>query len=213
MSTDAPSSIGEPRNPWWVGHPIVRYPGLAALGLAAGSRIFLEGDAEVIGIGSGFLILGPVSVVTAILLLRGTIEPAAHEWARRVSPVTGVLAGLGFTVASVAMLIDVLVAPTERWGPVLIGAWCTAMLLAVSLCVEVVSRTESWPDRWRAPYQRAGAAATEPSATASLSTASSQDDVSASETSSPPSGPSPTTTSSSGDTSSGAADDRGAGAR
>lgn len=158
--TTMDDGVGDRQQPWWVGHPAVKYPTLAIMFLGVGSQFLLEGDAKTLAFASVALVLGPAVVFSAALLWRGTIRPIEYPpWAKRTSPLTAIVGGVWFVVLGISMLVDVFLAPEDRWAPVLVGAWIGLILMCAGLMIEVLSRTDTWPERWKAPYQRQGVAA------------------------------------------------------
>ena len=143
----------DPEPPWWVGHPVVKYPTLVVLVGAGLAWRVLDGAAEVL-VGAPLTIaVGVLGIVASVLLLRGTVLPP-FRWARAVSPVFGLLFGAAVVVASVTVLAAEIATADDPGPPVAGGAYLAAGLAVAAVLVQIVSLADTWPDRWRPPYAR-----------------------------------------------------------
>lgn len=132
--------------PRWVGHPLVRYPGIAIIWGTALAFVKLDGDAEVF-VGSTLLIAVMTLVIfSGVLMLRRTIP---QYYVHNVSPVTVIAFALGFIAACATALFDLAVNPPTdeiEWTG---GFRIAGLLFLVSILVQLGSMTDAWPDRWR----------------------------------------------------------------
>ena len=114
-STPRPEAEAGEQAPWWVGHPIVRYPIMAVLVGAALSWRVLDGETGTLVGAALTMPVGILGVVSSVLHLRGTLPPLGPRM-RRTSPVAGVLAGAAVVVASVTLFAAELVADIDDDG-------------------------------------------------------------------------------------------------
>ncbi len=166
-STPRPEAEAGEQAPWWVGHPIVRYPIMAVLVGAALSWRVVDGETGTLVGAALTMPVGILGMVSSVLHLRGTLPPLGPRM-RRTSPVAGVLAGAAVVVASVTLFAAELVADIDDDGmPYAGGLYASAALVATAVLVQVVSLADSWPDRWRPPHARRSASVTSATSAAS----------------------------------------------
>jgi hypothetical protein len=144
----------EYEQPWWVGHPIVKYPGLAlvATNLWAWSR--LDGDAQILVGGALFSALLVAAIVSGILLQRGVIRPLPNYPLARFYPPAGIICMSGFVVTLVSAIVTVVRSPGVQVRQANPGIWVGIIMAAVGFLVQILSWDDMWPDRWRPAYLR-----------------------------------------------------------
>ena len=142
-----------PELPWYVGHPVIKVPVFALLGIGVvATQVEETRWWTVTGCASLFVIsLGIVAA--SVLLLRGTIRPLPRPFVRS-SPVTTIVGGVGFAVGSAAIGLDTLIAPDEQAGVATAGAGLSVALLVVALAIEFLVRAGALPDGWKVPEDR-----------------------------------------------------------
>jgi hypothetical protein len=142
-----------PELPWYVGHPVIKVPVFALLGIGlVATQVEETRWSMVTGCASLFVIsLGIVA--SSVLLLRGTIPPLPRPFVRS-SPVTTIVCGIGFAVGSAAIGLDTLIGPDEKAGVATAGAGLSVALVVVGLAIEFLVRIGALPDSWKVPEDR-----------------------------------------------------------
>ena len=148
---DVDPAGADPPLPWWVGHPIVKCPGLALVWGTVLAFWRLDGDAEVLVAFPLLIAVMALSIWSSVLMLRRTIP---QYYLHNVSPVTVIVFSLGFIAASATALFDLAVNPPTDEIESTGGFWIAGLLFLVSILVQLGSMTDAWPDRWRPRLER-----------------------------------------------------------
>ena len=137
--------------PWWVGHPVVRYP---AIGLVWGTVLAfwkLEGDTELLVGFSLTIAVMALAIWSCVLMLRRTIPQC---YCHSVSPVAIIFVALGFIALSATMLVDLAVNPPSDDVEWTAGFGIAGLLFLAGLALQVCSLSPDWPERWRPHRER-----------------------------------------------------------
>lgn len=140
----APSD--DPPRPWWVGHPVVRYPGIGLVWGTIIARWRLEGDAEVLVAAPLMILAFTLAIWACAMVVRGRVPQLYARWA---SPVAGIILALAVVAVASTMLLDLAVNPPTdevEWDG---GFWIAGLLFVAGIWVQLMSLSPAWPDRWR----------------------------------------------------------------
>ena len=139
-----------PELPWYVGHPVVKVPVFALLGLGVVATQVektrwwtVVGCAAFVGIGSGV-------IAASLLAWRGSIPTPPAKF----SPAAGLVGGVGFALGTAAVGLDALVAPDHDSGLARVAAGAALLLVAVAAVIEVLSWVGALPTAWVPPHHR-----------------------------------------------------------
>jgi hypothetical protein len=137
--------------PWWVGHPVVRYP---AIGLVWGTVLAfwkLEGDTELLVGFSLTIAVMALAIWSCVLMSCRTIP---QYYCHSISPVAIIFVALGFIALSATMLVDLAFNPPTDDVEWTAGFGIAGFLFLASLALQVCSLSPAWPERWRPHRER-----------------------------------------------------------
>jgi hypothetical protein len=144
QEVDPPSA--DPPLPRWVGHPAVRYPGIAVIWGTVLAFLTLDGDTKAL-VGFSLTIAVMTFVIfSGVQILRRKVP---QYYLHTTSPVTVIVWSLAFIAVSATVLVDLAANPPTdelEWTG---GFWVAGLLVVVSMVVQLCSMTDAWPDRLR----------------------------------------------------------------
>ena len=145
--TDSPPGPGDdPPLPWWVGHPVVKYPCIGLVWGVVVAELRLEGDAEILVTAPLMILAFTAAIGACAMLRRGAVPQLYARWA---SPVAGIVLALAVITVAATMLVDLaLNPPTDEveWDA---GFWIAGLLFVAGIGVQVMSLSPARPDRRR----------------------------------------------------------------
>jgi hypothetical protein len=144
---DAPPEPSDdaPR-PWWVGHPVVKYPGIGLVWGTIIAKWQLEGDTEVLVTAPLMILAFTVAIWACAMVVWGRVPQLYAHWA---SPVAGIIIALALITVAATMLLDLAVNPPTdevEWDG---GFWIAGLLFVAGIWAQIMSLSPAWPDRWR----------------------------------------------------------------